>query len=108
MAYADDVILFLNSKDEWDQAQDILQQYDKASNSKINYKKSTAFPLTHEPIPPDLQHSLHSSSIQWHDHTSPNPILYLGFPIPISQQQINKYYDTIKEKIQCNINIYAQ
>ena len=46
MAYADDVLLFLNNKLEWQRIQVILRLYEAASNGRINYHKTTAFPLS--------------------------------------------------------------
>jgi Reverse transcriptase (RNA-dependent DNA polymerase)/zinc-binding in reverse transcriptase/Endonuclease/Exonuclease/phosphatase family len=107
MAYADDVLLLLNNKLEWRRIQVILQLYEAASNGRVNYNKTTAFPLTLQPDQ-DLKTALLSDSVQWHDSDSPSPLIYLGYPVPICQAQINKYLDDLLSKIQRSINIHSQ
>ncbi|OBZ81413.1 hypothetical protein A0J61_10538, partial [Choanephora cucurbitarum] len=46
LAYADDVLIFLNSVEEFQTLQVLLSTYNSAFNSKINYHKSVAFPLS--------------------------------------------------------------
>jgi hypothetical protein len=107
MAYADDVLLLLNNKLEWRRIQVILQLYEAASNGRVNYNKTTAFPLTLQPDQ-DLKTALLSDSVQWHDSESPDPLIYLGYPVPICQAHINKYLDDLLSKIQRSINIHSQ
>src|SRR6202000_3237647 len=107
MAYADDVLLLLNNKLEWRRIQVILQLYEAASNGRVNYNKTTAFPLTLQPDQ-DLKTALLSDSVQWHDSDSPSPLIYLGYPVPICQAQINKYLDDLLSKIQRSVNIHSQ
>ena len=107
MAYADDVLLFLNNKLEWQRIQVILRLYEAASNGRINYHKTTAFPLSLHPDR-DLKENLAASSVQWHDSESPVPLIYLGYPVPICQAHINKYLDDLLSKIQKSINIHSQ
>ncbi|KAG1575735.1 hypothetical protein G6F47_013438 [Rhizopus delemar] len=45
LAYADDILIFINSKEEFLELQERLKVYNGASNSQINYSKSVAFSL---------------------------------------------------------------
>ncbi|KAK4518952.1 poly(A)-specific ribonuclease [Mucor velutinosus] len=45
LAYADDVLSFVKSQAELVELQELLLVYNRASNAKINYSKSVAFPL---------------------------------------------------------------
>ncbi|KAG1535899.1 hypothetical protein G6F49_013085 [Rhizopus delemar] len=45
LAYANDILIFINPKEEFLELQERLKVYNGASNSQINYSKSVAFPL---------------------------------------------------------------
>ena len=107
MAYADDVLLFLNNKQEWLRIKVILGIYHAASNSKINYNKTTGFPLTNNHNT-EMKNALQDSQVQWHDGESPDPLIYLGYPVPICQEHINTYLDILLAKIQSSANILSQ
>ena len=107
MAYADDVLLFLNNKQEWQRIQVILKLYEAASNGESTINKTTAFPLTLQPDQ-DLKTDLLSNSVQWHDSDSPAHSSILDTQFPICQAHINKYLDDLLSKIQKSINIHSQ
>ncbi|CEP18476.1 hypothetical protein [Parasitella parasitica] len=46
LAYADDVLIYINSVREFHPLQNCLNTYNEASNSRINYGKFVAFPLS--------------------------------------------------------------
>jgi hypothetical protein len=107
MAYADDVLLFLNNKKEWQCVQQVLQLYKAASNGNINFHKTTAFPLTTQ-HDKELEADLRGASLQWHDNTSAEPLIYLGYPVPICTSHINKYLDNLLQKITSSVKIHSQ
>ncbi|KAG0299672.1 hypothetical protein BGZ97_003588, partial [Linnemannia gamsii] len=45
MAYADDLTTFIKSLEEWNCLKDIMDLFGRASNAKLNLKKTVAFPL---------------------------------------------------------------
>ncbi|KAG1155391.1 hypothetical protein G6F55_010093 [Rhizopus delemar] len=45
LAYADDILIFTNSKEEFLELQGSLKVYNGASNSQVNYSELVAFPL---------------------------------------------------------------
>ncbi len=44
LTYADNVLIFINSKKEFLELQERLKVYNDASNSQVNYSKSVVFP----------------------------------------------------------------
>jgi hypothetical protein len=44
LTYADNVLVFINSKKEFLELQERLKLYNDASNSQVNYSKSVVFP----------------------------------------------------------------
>jgi hypothetical protein len=45
LAYTDDILIFVKDRPEYMEMKECLKTYGQASNSKINYEKSVAFPL---------------------------------------------------------------
>ncbi|CDH54787.1 hypothetical protein RO3G_11686 [Lichtheimia corymbifera JMRC:FSU:9682] len=73
LAYADDLLVFLQSPTEWHILLKHLKTYNLASNSKINLNKTVVFPLSGEPNP-SWQIMLATMNTSWHDRTSPNAL----------------------------------
>ena len=106
LAYADDLLVFLNDPSHMPRLQDHLQTYASASNARINMHKTHAFSLSGAPSPlwsPVLQqHQI----TEWHDRHSPLPVTYLGFPLSTSTRQRDTYLSTLLDKIQAACNIH--
>lgn len=86
LAYADDVLIYIKSVQEFHALQDCLKTYNQASNSLINYNKSVAFPLTGSALKSikgvRLQnYILQTQRMRWFDSNSTGHLAYLGFPI---------------------------
>ncbi|KAK4513077.1 uncharacterized protein ATC70_011523 [Mucor velutinosus] len=96
LAYADDVLTFVKSRAELLDLEERLRTYNKASNSKINYDKSVAFPLhggrmTSQTGGLIQDHATNNLKIKWYDSTSTGFIKYLGYPIWFCNQQRDVY-----------------
>ncbi|KAI8327653.1 hypothetical protein BC941DRAFT_330164, partial [Chlamydoabsidia padenii] len=46
LAYADDLVLFINDIAEWETAKNLLQLYGQASNARINLSKTIMISMT--------------------------------------------------------------
>lgn len=102
-AYADDLLIYLASVDEWHWLSEALHLYGRASNAKVNLTKTVAFPMS--PVPNTaLKTHLHSLQVQWHDHDNDHALIYLGFPVAFSKQQKKRYWDGLKTKIQGSLS----
>lgn len=121
LAYADDVLLYINSVSEFHALQDCLKTYNKASNSLINYNKSVAFPLSGSALTSykgvRLQNYIvRNQRMRWFDSNSTGYLPYLGFPIWFTIQQREAFTNEMLTHIdsviaphsQRNISIYAR
>jgi hypothetical protein len=80
----------------------------KASNSLLNYHKTQAFSLSGSPLS-DWQDHLSTQGItQWHDRSSPTPLIYLGYPICSSITQRNMAYSKLYDDIKACCHIHSQ
>lgn len=105
LAYADDVIIFLQNTEEWDQLQKILQVYSNASNAKMNLSKTTMMSLTGTENNKWIQIA-NSNHIEWHDKNNNHAIRYLGYPLYSRSEQLHNHLDTVLQKLQSNLNRY--
>ncbi|KAG0770823.1 hypothetical protein G6F22_017055 [Rhizopus arrhizus] len=110
MAYADDVVCFLNSPQELHILQQHLDLYSQASNAKVNFHKTEAFALSGSRSSysrvwriPLLQYQIHS----WHDSSSNQPVIYLGFPLHSSVTQRDTYLDALLSKIDTSCQLHS-
>ena len=72
LAYADDVLVLLNTVSEFQTLQHMLECYNIASNSLINYHKSVAFPLSDAPNDyPEMREAVIEQRLNWFDSRSP-------------------------------------
>lgn len=107
LAYADDLLQFINSAEEWTVLQELLDLYSRASNAKVNLSKTIAFPLSRTPDP-ELQRLVVASGTKWHDENSPSFEKYLGYPIPVSRKHVDLFFDSLLIKIRTCFQIHSQ
>ena len=104
LSYADDLQVFLNDTNEWDDLLRILQIYGRASNAKVNLNKTVVISLsghTHHVWKTRLQ----TDGIKWHDHTENHPIVQLGYPLYSTTNQLQTFLDQLENKILRHMNI---
>ena len=108
LAYADDVIIFINSVDEFTEVQALLAGYNAASNSLVNYNKSVAFPLQGSlPSTSAIRHLVtNEAGLRWFDSHSPNYLRYLGYPIWVSTDQRQIFCQELLAKIKASFDIH--
>jgi hypothetical protein len=106
LAYADDLLVFANNRHELQAIQDRLTCYGRASNARVNYHKSVAFPLSGKKslITPDLLHLTRRLRFQWYDSDSPSYIKYLGYPIWFTKVQRDAFCDETILKLQSSLD----
>jgi len=109
MAYADDVLILVKSRQEYMQMEDCIKTYSKASNSKINYDKSMAFPLHGGRMEGYFGTRLRGyiqQQMKWYDYDSSEYIKYLGYPIFFTTQQRDAFIDDLTAKIEAQVNFF--
>jgi hypothetical protein len=103
MAYADDLMCFIRSAEEWATLKEILDTYGRASNARLNLRKTVAFPLYNNLG--ILSESLQRERVQFHSKRAEEALVYLGFPIAVTKSQRIKFFDNIHLKIKKHIAI---
>ncbi|KAK4510448.1 uncharacterized protein ATC70_011427 [Mucor velutinosus] len=106
MAYADDILIFVKSRTEYMAMEECIKTYGKASNSKINYDKSLAFPLHGGRMEGYFGTRLKTYTQQrmkWFDYSSPEYIKYLGYPIYYTIQQRDCFIADLTAKIKAQV-----
>ncbi|KAG0233032.1 hypothetical protein BGW42_007728, partial [Actinomortierella wolfii] len=105
LAYADDVLLILRNRYEWERTKSIFTFYSEATNGKLNLNKTVAFPFTSRPNQ-ELKLALADDGVDWHDENTRDPetneptfLRYLGYPVPISKGQIKSFLLSYLKKI---------
>ncbi|KAG0755660.1 hypothetical protein G6F62_008320 [Rhizopus arrhizus] len=110
MAYADDVVCFLEDPEDLTILHNHLSTYSRASNAKVNFHKTEAFSLSGSSGIYQLlwRSHLHSHNIySWHDRCSSSCIVYLGFPLYTSVSQRNQFLDKIIQSIVSACGIHS-
>ncbi|KAG0857767.1 hypothetical protein G6F16_013468 [Rhizopus arrhizus] len=110
LAYADDILIFINSKEEFLELQERLKVYNGASNSQVNYSKSVAFPLAGRSTfnNRELKELISHNGLRWFDSQSLGYIKYLGYPIWFTNDQRTIFYKEIISKLERSVNIHSQ
>lgn len=108
LAYADDLLVIANTKLELQRIQDHISCYSRASNSRVNYHKSVAFPLSGRLplIPDDLLRLTERFHFKWFDSTSPTYLRYLGYPIWFTCAQRDHFCNEALIKLQASIQLH--
>ncbi|CEP09380.1 hypothetical protein, partial, partial [Parasitella parasitica] len=106
LAYADDLLVLVNSCAEMQAIQDHISCYGRASNARVNYHKSVAFPLAGDRsrVRPDLFRLAGRLQFQWYDSNSPSYIKYLGYPIWFSKAQRDVFCKETILKLQASLD----
>ncbi|KAG0734616.1 hypothetical protein G6F57_011705 [Rhizopus arrhizus] len=81
LVYADDVYVLLHSTDYYCRLRHHLDRYGSVSNAKVNIHKTEAFSLDGRSYPEWIAFLAVQGISKWHDHSSPSPLRYLGFPL---------------------------
>ncbi|KAG1029226.1 hypothetical protein G6F43_014018 [Rhizopus delemar] len=81
LAYADDVCVLLQSTGDYCRLRHHLDRYGSVSNAKINIHKTEAFSLDGRSYPEWIAFLATQGISNWHDHSAPSPLRYLGFPM---------------------------
>ncbi|KAG0041516.1 hypothetical protein BGZ90_009800, partial [Linnemannia elongata] len=105
-AYADDLLALVSSVAEWEALDSALTLYGRASNAKVNLSKTIAFPMARS-ADPQLKDHLTALDLQWHDSTSREALIYLGFPIFFGKHQEITFWDKIYAKIKAGLDIHS-
>ncbi|KAG0864261.1 hypothetical protein G6F16_011161 [Rhizopus arrhizus] len=110
LAYADDILIFINSKEEFLELQECLKVYNGASNSQVNYSKSVAFPLASGSTfnNRELKELIGYNGHRWFDSQSLGYIKYLGYPIWFTNDQRTIFYKETISKLERSVNIHSQ
>ncbi|KAG0933735.1 hypothetical protein G6F32_010970 [Rhizopus arrhizus] len=103
LSYADDLEVFLSHPNEWPSLMQLLDQYGKASNAKVNLGKTVLLSLSG--VSHDTWISIaRSSDLTWHDASVKTAVRYLGYPLYHTRHQLLSYLNELKLKIirQCH------
>ncbi|KAG0930594.1 hypothetical protein G6F32_011943 [Rhizopus arrhizus] len=108
LAYADDVCVFLSSHADFLRVQEHIHHYGQVSNAKVNLFKTEAISLNGNSSPSWQQLLSEHQITKWHDHSSAQPLRYLGFPV-ISSITQRRYFETqLIQTIKTQCGIYSQ
>ncbi|KAG1374309.1 hypothetical protein G6F61_009438 [Rhizopus arrhizus] len=108
LAYADDVCDFLSSPEDFVRVQYRLHIYSQVSNAKVNLSKTEAIFLNGCASPSWQQMLLQHQVVKWHDHTKPQPLRYLGFPVIQSIAQRRYVEEHLLQSVKTQCGLYSQ
>ncbi|KAG1140784.1 hypothetical protein G6F37_009191 [Rhizopus arrhizus] len=108
LAYADDVCVLLHSFEDYHRLQHHLNRYSLVSNAKVNIHKTEAFSLDGRPYPEWIDFFSTQGITKWHDHISPSPLRYLGFPLIQSLTQRRYLEGHLLQLVKTQCYIYSQ
>lgn len=107
LAYADDLLVFLQTPAEWHSLLRHIKTYNLESNSKVNLNKTVVFPLSGEPNP-SWQTMLATMNTSWHDRTAPNALTYLGYPLYHHDRQLDAFLHSIYTNLDTHVQVLKQ
>ncbi|CEP11246.1 hypothetical protein, partial, partial [Parasitella parasitica] len=107
-AYADDLLVLINSENELARVKDHLMCYSAASNSWVNLHKSGAFPMGGKSslVPTEFHRSLQDMRFQWFDSECNYYLRYLGYPIFFTNVQRNIFCNETILKLQRSVDLH--
>jgi hypothetical protein len=108
LAYADDTLVYIRDYNDFNILQNAVSIYMNASNAKLNYHKTTALSLSGLPNPTWQQFLVTHNIKNWHDRTSPTPLMYLGYPICASLTQRNTAFTNLYTSIKQSCFMHSQ
>lgn len=104
MAYADDLTTFIKSAEEWSCLKEIMDLFGRASNARLNLKKTVAFPLYRSVGA--LSQALQQDHVVIHSDRAEEALTYLGYPLALSSAQRDSFFNNIHTKIKHHINLH--
>ncbi|CEG83559.1 hypothetical protein RMATCC62417_17460 [Rhizopus microsporus] len=81
LVYTDDLLIFLADQRDLQEVQFLIHQHNLASNARMNYNKTVAFPVSGACHTEWLTILQSYGVTQWHNFTSSEPLTYLGYPL---------------------------
>ncbi|KAG0928545.1 hypothetical protein G6F57_013456 [Rhizopus arrhizus] len=78
------------------------------TNAKVNIHKTEAFSLDGRPYPESIDFFSTQGITKWHDHSSPSPLRYLGFPLIQSLTQRRYLEGQLLQTVQSQCDIFSQ
>ena len=104
MAYADDLLIFMDNPKRWSKFLELFNIYAKASNAKLNVSKTVMISMGGEPSDP-WQSLCKETGATWHDKNSKSATRYLGYPMYSNANQRKEYMSVMISKIGRHANI---
>lgn len=110
LAYADDTLVVLHSTTEFASLQRLISTYCQASNASLNFAKTQAFSLSGAPQPTwrSFLESCVPPISAWHDKQSPEPLVYLGYPVYSSLRQRDSFVQLQTNKLRQLCDLHSQ
>ncbi|KAG0742237.1 hypothetical protein G6F57_005997 [Rhizopus arrhizus] len=110
LAYADDILIFINSKEEFLELQERLKVYNYASNSQVNYSKWVVFPLAGGSTFNNrgLKELISHDCLRCFDSQPLDYIRYLEYPIWLNTNQRTIFYKETINKLGSPVSIHSQ
>lgn len=108
LAYADDVLIFVSDPAEIQHIMTIIDHYCKASNAKLNHQKSMVVALNGR-VSPEWRQGFSDQGIhQWHDRSTADAAIYLGFPLTSTRSQLETFLQLQLDKLRKYADILSQ
>ena len=101
LAYADDILIFLDNNQDLDIALQAYSIYSQASNAKLNESKTEGLVISGSVQRWKDSHP----QFKWYDSTSPSCPTYLGFPLSLERRHIDEFLDRLVTKMETHANI---
>ncbi|KAF8923064.1 hypothetical protein BGZ47_005076, partial [Haplosporangium gracile] len=81
-----------------------MDTFGRASNAKLNLKKTVAFPLYR--TVGELSHAFQQDRVVIHSARVDNALTYLGYPLALNTAQRDSFFNNIHKKIEHHINLH--
>ncbi|KAG1225688.1 hypothetical protein G6F35_003283 [Rhizopus arrhizus] len=104
----DDACVLLHSTDDYSRLRHHLDRYRSVSNAKVNIHKTEVFSLDGRSYPEWIAFLVVQGISKWHDHSSPSPLRYLGFPLIQFFHQHRYLEQQLLQTVKSQCTIYSQ
>ncbi|KAG0249485.1 hypothetical protein BG011_009258, partial [Mortierella polycephala] len=101
-AYADDLLSFIKTAEGWASLKGIMDTFVRASNARLNLKKTVAFLLFKNVGV--LSYALQQDHVHIYSKHAEDSLMYLGSPIAQTRQQRDSFFDNAHNKIKHHID----
>ena len=98
----------MQSTDDYCRLRHHLDRYGSVSNAKVNIHKTEAFSLDGRSYPEWIAFLATQGISNWHDHSAPSPLRYLGFPMIQSFHQRRYLEQQLLQTVKSQCIIYSQ